>query len=97
MIEFKARVLVDTQDPQLAYEAIRRAFQHTGLEIRIRDTWLKNNQPLPANIAQRIAFHWQKNRVGIIGDDLSVKFQTNDPAFQTLLDSLVHAVEGEGS
>jgi len=95
MMEFKARILVDTQDPELAYDQLRQALQHTGVEIRIQDTWLKNNDPMPHDAANKIALAWQRNR-GVerwFGDDLSVKYQTSDPAFQTIIDNFV---EGEG-
>ena len=93
MMEFKARLLVDSQDPEYAYNILRQALQFTGLDIRIADSWLVNNAPLPANSAQRIALAWQRNKDPITVDH-RVQFVTNDPAVTAELNQMDLFAEG---
>ena len=88
MMEFTVRVCVDTQDPEQGYAQLRAAIEFNGHQCYIRDTWLKNNQPLPADAAQKIAFNWQKNRDAHLYDR-KVRFTTNDPGFATKLANLI--------
>ena len=76
-MEFKARLLVNSQDPELAYNELRQALQYTGIEIRIGEHWLKNNYPLPKDSAQRIALQWQRN-MDPISVDHHVQFETDN-------------------
>jgi len=87
MMEFKARLLVDSQDPEVAYNELRQALQYTGLEIKIADSWLKNNEPMPADCAQRIALAWQRNKDPLTVDH-AVQFVTNDPAVMAELNQM---------
>lgn len=87
MMEFAARLLVNCQDPELAYSELRRALQFTGIEIKIADSWLKNNKPLPKNSAQRIALAWQRGKDPGAVDD-RIQFQTNDPAVMAELNQM---------
>ena len=87
MMEFEARILIDTQDPELAYDQLRAALQFTGLHIKIRDTWMRNNEQLPANAAQQIALKWQRSKHPV-NIDRRVQFQTNDPAVMTELNQM---------
>ncbi len=92
MIEFKARLLIDSQDPELAYSMLRAALQQSKMQIRINDSWLVNNEPLPANSAQQIALAWQRNKSG---DHSHVVFDTNDPAVMCELNQIdMFVVEG---
>ena len=91
-MEFNARLLVDTQDPEIAYKILRAALAlvNGAVEIKIQDTWLRNNEPLPADCAQRIALAWQKNRAIQSG----VEFQTHDPAVMAELNQVDWIIEG---
>jgi hypothetical protein len=100
MIEFAARILIDTQDAEIAFKEFNEALRFTGVRAVVSDRWLKNNDPIPADLTQRIAWNWTRNRTGLrFGNDI-VQFHTNDPCFQTKLDNLRKAitstVKGEG-
>ena len=91
MMEFPARLLVDSQDPELAYSILRAGLSFAGLEIRLQDSWLKNNEPLPADCAQRIALAWQVGRPVQKG----VQFVTHDPAVMAELNQMDLFVDQE--
>lgn len=93
MIEFTVRVCVDTQDPEQAYDELMASLQFNGHLCYVRDGWLKNNQPLPATDAQRIAFAWQENRETLFNKN--VRFCTNDPGFATKLQNLIDSQENK--
>lgn len=80
MMEFKARILIDSQDPHLAYNELRQALKGTGLNLTINDSWLRNNEPFPAHSAQAVAAAWERNKLAFAGD--VTRFVTNDPAAQ---------------
>lgn len=84
MIEMKLRVLIDTQDPDIAYDSIQHALRFSGLQFEMSDAWLVNTQEYPATAAQRVAWNWQKRNPWRD----SVRFTATDPAFQTKLDTL---------
>ena len=90
MMEFKARLLVDSQDPELAYALLRDALVRTGVapnfEVRLSDSWMRNNEPLPAASAQKIALAWQRSNQS--GSSDRVVFQTNDPAVMAELNQM---------
>lgn len=85
MIEFKARLLIDSQDPEIAYGMLRAALRNTTLHIRIDDSWLRNTEPLPADCAQRIALAWHRSK---IGHSDQVVFVTADPAVMCELNQM---------
>ncbi len=91
-MEFRARLLVDSQDPEIAYGMLRAALRFTGIQIRLSDSWMRNNKPMPADSAQRIALAWQRKKIG--GND-SVTFHTNDPAVMTELNQMDMFLERE--
>ncbi len=86
MIEFKARLLIDSQDPELAYAMLRAAFRKTAIPIRLNDSWLVNNKPLPADSAQQIALAWKRSRA--TPDSGQVTFDTDDLAVTAELNQL---------
>ena len=93
MIEFHIRVLVDTQDVEQAYDELQASLQFIGHTVYVRDDWMKNNDPLPADCAQRIAYAWQKNRETLFNKQ--IMFTTNDPAFRTKLLDLIRSQENQ--
>jgi len=95
MMEFKARLLVDSQDPEVAYNELRQALQYTGLEIKIQDNWLRNNEPFPAHSAALCAARWAANKDPLTVDP-KVRFESGDPAIQQHLDSLEDEYDIEG-
>jgi len=91
MIEFSVRMCVDTQDVEQAYDELQAALQFIGHTCYIGDHWMRNNAPLPADSAQRVAYAWQKNRETMFNK--SIIFSTNDPGFTTKLQELIEAQE----
>lgn len=95
-MEFKVRFLVDSQDPEYAYAALRDALQYASnahdTEIRLGDSWLKNNEPLPADCAQKIALAWQRSNKRRLSD--RVIFQTHDPVVMAELNQTDLFIEG---
>lgn len=91
MMEFTVRICVDTQDIEQGYDELQASLQFIGHKCFIRDSWLKNNDPLPADVAQRTAFAWQKNRETLFNKEII--FTTNDPAFRTRLQDLINSQE----
>lgn len=84
MIEMKLRVLIDTQDPDIAYDSVQQALRFSGLRFEMSEVWMVNNREYPATSAQRIAWNWQKRNPWRD----SVRFTTTDLTFQTKLDTL---------
>jgi hypothetical protein len=91
MIEFTVRVCVDTQDVTQAYDELQASLQFIGHTCYIRDNWMLNHAPLPADTAQRVAYAWQKNRETLFNK--GIIFTTNDPAFSTKLQELIESQE----
>lgn len=93
MIEFHVRICVDTQDVEQAYDELQASLQFIGHTCYIRDNWMRNNAPLPADSAQRVAYAWQKNRLQLCNK--GIIFTTNDPVFSTKLQELIELQELE--
>lgn len=58
MMEFTLKVRIDSQDEKYAYNVMRQSLQFCGLDIVIQDGWLKNNRPLPDDVADITAANW---------------------------------------
>ena len=96
-MEFTVRICVDTQDPALGYDALRASLAFNGNRCFIQDSWLRNNKPVPADVAMKIAHRWQENN-GVMNGNLGIMFDTNDPAFRTTMLDLIRKQEiGERS
>ena len=93
MMEFTVRVCIDTQDIEQGYDQLQASLQFIGHTCYIRDSWLKNNDPLPADVAQRTAWAWQKNRETTFNK--GIIFTTNDPAFRTRMQNLIDSQENQ--
>ena len=85
MIEFHARLLVDSQDPELAYEELRQALQRSDIRIRIQDNWMLNNTPLPQHAAQTCALNWAASK-DTLSVNPNVRFQTESVSVQQSID-----------
>lgn len=58
MMEFKATIRIDTQDPKLAYNELRQSLQYCGLDVAVSDDWTLNMRPVDRDEACEIAANW---------------------------------------
>lgn len=92
MMEFPVTICIDTQDPELGYSQLQALLAFNGHQSYIRDAWLKNHKPLPADVAQTVAMKWQESKSPWLVDQ-RVVFTTNDPGFADKMRKIIESGE----